>query len=184
MIRLAYDLEKNDFLNSQLYVLSIDENFKKQQKKEKYRIVGITLLFACILFFDESYRTTSYFFFATSVLYFLFYPWWAAWYYKRMYRQQIERHFENSLPYHMEIDLLESSINVRTTKGNQQIAGSRLSFIKEIKDYFFIVEDISFTTIIIPKESLQDENTVRDMLMSYTRISNAKYSSDLDWKWK
>lgn len=184
MIAFAYDLGKKDFLNFQLYTSSTDEAFNKQRKKERYRIAGLTLLFGCILFFEEGYQIYSFCFLGTSVLYFIFYSWWAAWYYKRTYRQQIEQQFKDTLPYHMEITLTEDSVNVHTIKGSRRIGTSQLSSITEIKDYFFVEEGVYSTAIIIPKEPLQDVGAVRDMLMFYAESFNIKYSTDLDWKWK
>ncbi len=184
MIAFAYDLEKEDYLNFQLYTSSTDENFIKQRKKERYRISLLTLIFGCVLFFEDGYRLYSYCFLGTSVLYFLFYSWWAAWYYKRAYRQQIEQHFKDSLPYHMEVSLVEDSVSIRTAKGSRRIEASQLSSITEIKDYFFVEESVYSTAIIIPKEPLQDAGAVRTMLMSYAESFNIEYSSNLDWEWK
>lgn len=184
MIAFAYDLGKKDFLNFQLYTSSTDENFIKQRKKERYRISLLTLIFGCVLLFEDGYRIYSYCFLGTSVLYFIFYSWWAAWYYKRAYRQQIEQHFKDSFPYHMEVSLTEDSVSIRTAKGSRRIETSRLSSITEIKDYFFVEEGVSSTAIIIPKEPLQDERAVRDMLVSYAQSFNIEYTTNLDWKWK
>lgn len=184
MIAFAYDLDKKDFLNFQLYTSSVDEEFNKQRKKERYRISLLTLIFGCVLFFEEGYRIYSFCFLGTSVLYFIFYSWWAAWYYKRAYRQQIEQHFKDSFPYHMEVEFTENSINIRTLKGSRHIGVSQLLSIIETKEYFFVEESVYSTAIIIPKEPLQNEVVVRDALMSYAESFNIGYSTDLDWVWK
>lgn len=56
MLELNYELEEEDLLQLQLYFASKDEMQIKQRRKEKYRMIGLSLLCGLLLFFDEGYR--------------------------------------------------------------------------------------------------------------------------------
>lgn len=183
MIELNYTLNEEDFLDFELYQASTDESIKKLRIKEKYRIIGLSLLCAFILFFDEDYRLYSYFFLGSSILFLVVYPWWSSWFYKRMYRKRIESIFNGYLPYPMKIILDETRIEVDSNKGHSVFDINNIKTITETGKYFFITSSQG-KTIIIPKNQLNNPEEVIKQLKNYESSQQFPFIQVLNWKWR
>ena len=183
MINIDINLNENDLLNLQLYFASSDEEMKKQRKKEKFRILGLSVLCGIMLFFDEGYRTYSYFFLGSALLFLIVYPWWSAWFYKRMYKKQVASFFKDKLPYHIEVVLSDEYIDIESPKGNSRIDVSDIKSITETGEYFFITTDRT-TSVTIPKDKTEETEKIREQLELYVTNSGVLFTQDLSWKWK
>lgn len=183
MINLDINLNENDLLNLQLYFASSDEEMKKQRKKEKFRILGLSALCGIMLFFDEGYRTYSYFFLGSALLFVIVYPWWSTWFYKRMYKKQVLSFFKDKLPYHIKVVLSDEHIDIDSPKGNSRIYMDNIKSITETREYFFITTDRT-TSITIPKNEAEEAKRIREQLEYYAANSGVLFTQDLGWKWK
>lgn len=183
MINLTYSLSETDLLNLQLYFASVDEEAKKQRKKEKFRTLGLSALCGIMLLFDGHYRIYSYFFFGATLLFFIVYPWWSAWFYKRMYKKQISSFFKGKLPYHMTITLGNEHIEIESQKGHSSTNINDLKSIIETEGYFFIMSGQT-SSVIIPKSTDEETERIREQLENYAVNSAIPFIRDLNWKWK
>jgi len=179
-MKFVFNLTENDFLNFQLYYASTDEGTKKLRMKEKYRIIGLSVLCGIILFFDEDYRTFSYFFLGSSVLFLFVYPWWSAWFYKRIYRKQIAETFKGKFPYPMEVSMENDTIGIDSPKGNTSFKTSDIKTIIETKGYFFVMMN-QLIYIIIPKIEKSDTENIRKQLGTYEINDQVPFIRNLEW---
>lgn len=184
-ITLDYELTEDDFLNLQLYYISTDEAARKQRKKEKYRILGLSVLCGLILLFDGDYQLYSYFFLGSALLFFLIYPWWSAWFYKRMYKRQISETLKGSFPHATKLLLDTDVIDVDTKNGYSRFTIHDVKSITETGTYFFITMS-QFITVIIPKNREDNTKTeeIENLLRSYEADYKVPYDKNIDWKWK
>lgn len=183
MINLDYSLNETDLLNLQLYFASTDEEIRKQRKREKYRMLGLSVLCGIMLLFDENYRIYSYYFLGTAILFYIVYPWWSAWFYKRLYKKQVSSSFKDKLPYNMRILLSNEYIEIENDKGHRQIQIKNIKSFIETKQYFFITTDQTIN-IPIPKNSIEEAVKIREQIAYYTVNSGVPFTKDLNWKWK
>ncbi|MFV0420450.1 MAG: YcxB family protein [Dysgonomonas sp.] len=183
MINIDIDLSENDLLNLQLFFASSDEEMKRQRKKEKYRILGLSALCSIMLFFEEGYRTYSYFFLGSTTLFLLVYPWWSAWFYKRMYKKQVSTFFKDKIPYRITLVLCNEYIDIESPKGNSRIYINNIKSITETGEYFFIVTDQK-TSITIPRNKVVNAKGMQEQLEYYKSNYSVLFNQDLTWKWK
>jgi hypothetical protein len=183
MLELDYGFGEEDFLQLQMYFASKDEEQIKQRKKEKYRIIGLSLLCGLLLFFDEGYRLLSYFFLSSSVFFFAIYPWWSVWFYKRMYRKYISESMRADFPYNTKLLLGNDVIELNTKKGHCHFSVNDMDAIIETGYYFFIMTSRQ-VTVIIPKHQLNNTEEVRMWLLRYKEYSPVSFVEDLNWKWR
>lgn len=184
-ITLDYELTEDDFLNLQLYHISTDEAARKQRKKEKYRILGLSVFCGLILLFEGDYQLYSYFFLGSALLFFLIYPWWSAWFYKRMYKRQITETLKGSFPHTTKLLLDTDVIDVDTKNGYSRFTIHDVKSITETGTYFFITMS-QFITVIIPKNREDNTKTeeIENLLRSYEADYKVPYDKNIDWKWK
>lgn len=183
MLELNYELEEEDLLQLQLYFASKDEMQIKQRRKEKYRMIGLSLLCGLLLFFDEGYRLLSYFFLGSSVLFFIIYPWWSVWFYKRMYRKQISESMRAEFPYNTKLLLGSEFIEIETKKGYRHYDVKEMDTIIETEHHFFIVRSRQ-VSIIVPKHRMNNTEEVKMRLLRYKENNQVSFVEDMDWKWK
>lgn len=184
-VTLEYELTADDFLNLQLYYASTDEAARKQRKKEKYRMLGLSVLCGLILLFEGDYRIYSYLFLGSALLFFLVYPWWSAWFYKRMYKRQIAETMKESFPHATKLLLDAGVIDVDTKNGYSRFTAYDVKSITETGAYFFITMS-QFITVIIPKSRKDNTTTeeVESLLKLYEADYKVPYNKNIDWKWK
>lgn len=183
MLELDYELTESDVLNMQLYQISQNQEFNKQRKREKIRLIGLSFLFGIILFFDEGFRFFSYFFLGSAVLFFLIYPWWSEWFYKRTLRKEVISKYKDTFPYRLNLVLNDDTLETKTIKGHRAFNISDIKSIAENKNYFFIgtVDQLS---IIIPKAQINDLSNIYKQIEYYTSHHNIQFISDLNWRWE
>lgn len=183
MINLNYSLNETDLLNLQLYFASTDKETKRLRRREKYRMLGLSVLCGIILLFDEDYRIYSYYFLGTAILFYIVYPWWSPWFYKRLYKKQVSSVFKDKLTYNMNVILSDEYIEIENHKGHKQIQTSDIKSIIETREYFFITTDQTIN-IPIPKSNIEDIEKIREQIAHYSTNSGVSFSQDLNWKWK
>lgn len=180
---LRYLLSEEDYINCELYYTSKDNNFQKQRIKDKYRIIGLSLLCALILFFDGDYEIYAYYFLGSAVILFIIYPWWSKIFYKRMIKSRLTNKYKNSFPQNIGLTLYDKSIELRNSSYIQTFEIYTIKEIIEIQDYFFIQRS-NVPPIIIPKKETPDIEPIRERLQQYKTDFNIAFINDEEYKWK
>lgn len=183
MLELDYNFDEEDFLQLQLYFASKDEAQIKQRKKEKYRIIGLSILCGLLLFFDEGYRLLSYFFLGSAVFFFAIYPWWSVWFYKRMYKKHISEKLREDFPYNTKLLLGSDVIEIETKKGRSYYGLDDLNTMIETERYFFVIMSRQ-VSVIIPKHRMNNVEEIRMQLLHYKENNSVSFVEDLDWRWR
>lgn len=182
-LQLHYILNEEDLLNLQLYHASKNENFKKQRIKDKYRIIGLSLLCGLILFLDGDYSFYSYYFLGSAFVFLLVYPWWSKWFYKRLLKSKVTNTYKSSFPQTIKLALHNKSIDLISKQQSYTFEIHNLHMVTEIKDYFFI-QISNFPPIIIPKKEMPDTNLIQKQLEQYNIEFKVPFISDFEYEWK
>ncbi|MBE0655227.1 MAG: YcxB family protein [Bacteroidales bacterium] len=182
MIRLEYQLVREDHVTFQLYIASKSERIKKKRRRTKFRLPLAYLLFAVIIYFVGEI-SLSLIFLLIGILWFLIYPKYEKRMYEKHYQSFVEENFKTESDPEVVIELTEEKINATDKSGNSSIKIDAITAVDEIKDYFFIKLSPG-QGLILPKSKIENmiefENWLNRVLEKYQIPKNI----DLDWKWK
>src|SRR6185436_2003694 len=90
---LTFNLDKEDYLNHQLFVASLSERIKNQRRRSRL-IWALGFLSLTTLFYLNDNQVLAYYFFAVSIFYIFFYQYYSRWYYKRHYTKFINETYK------------------------------------------------------------------------------------------
>lgn len=180
---LEYTINKNDYLNLQLYYISIDEAFNKRRKHERFRLSGFMLLFGLVSLMDNQLHHYSFILIPAAILFFFIYPWWSAWFYRRIYKRQMPEDIKKDFPYSIKLSLDEEVITYDSTIGKDSYQAKDISKIIEINEYFYLVIP-QIIWIIIPKSEIPDIKMVQTQFESYESAYSIPFERNENWKWK
>ncbi|MBL7966357.1 MAG: YcxB family protein [Prolixibacteraceae bacterium] len=182
MIRLEFQLEREDHVTFQLYIASKSERIKKNRKTTKYRVPIAYLILATIIFFVGELGL-SIMFILIGILWYLFYPKYELKRYEKHYRSYVEENFKTELESMAIIEFTETVINTNDNKGNSTIKIETIKEIDEIENYFFIRLSPGLG-LIIPKSKITDMSGFENWLNEIIKKYGIKRNVDLAWKWK
>ncbi|MBK5721355.1 hypothetical protein JGH11_10770 [Dysgonomonas sp. Marseille-P4677] len=182
-LQIHYTLNEEDFLNLQLYHAFKNEDFKKQRIKDKYRIIGLSLLCGLILFFDGYFSIYSYYFLGSAVLFFIVHPWWSKWFYKRLLKSKVINANKDCFPQTTTLILQDKQIDLINNKNSHTFDIHNLLNIEEIQEYFFL-QISNFPPIIIPKRQIPNINLIQKQLKQYNKNFDISFITDLEYRWK
>ncbi|NDV69859.1 YcxB family protein [Dysgonomonas sp. 25] len=180
MLELNYTLDKDDYIQFQLYIFSISPIMKKQRRTGRFILLGILLILG-ILFIPFN-PFISYYFWGMAVLAFLLFPLYSRWFYKRTLRKNTERNYdsENStISFKISDETIESSNKI----GHTTMYLKELLSIIELADYFYIQQSKQ-VYYIIPKKKIADPEGFKSHLLNCSRALQIPYLLELDWKWR
>jgi len=183
ILHLQYSTIENDLINQQLYFLSQDENFTKQRKKEKYRIIALSIVCGGVLLIDQTFSFLPFYFFGSAILFFIIYPWWSKWFYKRIIKTRVINKQKDIFPQDTIITFGEDFINVTFNQIETSIPFSHFFRIIEIPDYFFILTS-NYPIINIPKNQITDSKYASTYLKDYCESHGISFVADNNYKWK
>ncbi|MCT4639473.1 MAG: YcxB family protein [Bacteroidales bacterium] len=182
MMKLEFQLEREDHVTFQLYIASKSERIKKKRKTVKYRVPIVYLVLAAIIFFVGQLGL-SITFVLVGILWYLFYPKYELKKYEKHYRSYVEENFKSDLDPKVVIELTETVINTTEEKGNSSIKVETVKEIDEIGKYFFIKLNPGLG-LVLPKSKINDLHKFETWLSSVVEKYGIKRNIDLEWKWK
>ncbi|WP_445734367.1 YcxB family protein, partial [Mariniflexile sp.] len=158
-MNLNYSLNKDDYLQYQLYNASTTESTKKKRLKT-WIIVTFIFIILSILFYQADNKLLTYYFIAFSIITLIFYPFYQRNQYKKYYGKFIDETYKNR--FDKESNIIFNDMNFETFDftGESKINYSSLEKIIEISSHFFLKVK-NGGTLIIPKSKVENMEKVR-----------------------
>lgn len=181
-MQITYTLREKDYLNFQLYHLSVDDNIRKQRRNTQI-IVGLTVLILGLFFLFWGDKWEGIFFLVGAIpVYYL-----CGLYAGLLYRYSIKKHVTNlyrkTTPREANLSILEGSIEYHERGLISKYSFDELQTIVNIRKYlFFKFDESSF--IILPKRELSDVNYVIGRVRDDAKKYNVPFQEESGWKWR
>ena len=180
-MNIQYQLNREDFLQHQLYGASMKKGIKKKRLKSWLMNTFIFVLLSAVFYYYEVFMM-SYYFAAFAIITLIFYPFYQRRLYKKHYEKHIDENLKNSFGHSVEVRFNDSDLLASDYTGESKINYSSFEKIIEISSHFFL-KLTNGSMVIIPKSEIKSEE-VRDTLKSLSKKVTIPYSLELDWKWK
>jgi hypothetical protein len=177
-MKLEIELNKQDYLQYQLYAASK----RKSTKQERIKNQILFPLFLCLTGFllysangDKNYLIT---FGAISIISSMLSPFFLSFFYKRHYANFINEYYGDKIGKPGTLEIKNGWMLLIDNKSELKLPIKEIKEIVEIStNYFIIINNI--TSIILTKN-----NKTRDFISSLPKKYNIKYSNELNWQWK
>jgi YcxB-like protein len=179
---LTYNLDKEDYLNHQLFIASISDRIKKQRRRSRI-VWSIAFLSMAWLFYQKRDNFLAYYFLAFGILYMLFYPYYSKWFYRRHYKRSVTETFKNRFDKLSTVTIDDKYIHDVTDSGETKISISQIEKIYDTGDYFFLRLGPG-DTLIIPKLKISNADLVKKELKEIAAKLNVDLIEMKDWRWK
>ena len=181
-MNLKYSLDKDDYLQYQLYISSTTKSIKNK-RLHNWVIVTFIFVILSILFYQTDNKFLMYSFFVFAIITLIFYPLYQRSQYKRHYEKFIDETYKNR--FDKESNVIFKDVNLETfdLTGESKINYSSLEKIIEISSHFFLKIKTG-GSLIIPKSKVEDIEKVRTELRALSEKIKIDYSAELNWKWK
>lgn len=180
MIELNYSLNKEDYLNFQLFAATKNPVIKKQRLISRFLILLILALIG-FLFLNTNTLIACYFFLA-AVAFFLIYPLYSKWFYKRHFKKHVDQFFDPGVGV-ISVGFDDENMYLADKKSNSSVKLRELLGITEIANYF-LIQVTKANYVIIPRREVEDIEKLRDYLQKCSKKVDIPYSVELNWKWK
>lgn len=181
-MNIQYQLNREDFLQHQLYGASMKKSIKKKRWKSWLMSTFIFVVLSGVFYHYEVFMM-AYYFAAFAIITLIFYPFYQKRLYRKHYEKYIDENFKNSFGHSVEVRFNDSDLLASDYTGESKINYSSFEKIIEISSHFFL-KLMNGSMVIIPKSEMENEEEVRDTLRSLSKKVTIPYSLELDWKWK
>ena len=179
---LQFSLDKNDYLQHQLYIASTSKTIKK--KRIKSWLTTTLIFFVLGLFSSQTDNIfLTYYFFIFSIITLIFFPFYQRYRYKKHYQKFINENYKNRFGEEINVSFEEKTIETFDISGELKINHSSLEKITETSSYIFLKVKTG-GTLIIPKDKITKKDELKTKLQSLAQKIKIDYSLALDWEWK
>ncbi len=182
MIEYKYIIEKEDFLQHQLFAASNSKLISKTRYNSKILIPFFYLIIG-LGFYMMDQSIGGIIFVGIGVLWYFVYPLYLRKKYLRYYTRYIDENYTNRFGKVESLSFEEEYIYSKNFVGESKMKISEIVEIFEILDYFYLKFSIG-STLIIPKafvnNSIELEKEIKNMATRYS----IKHTVNLEWKWK
>lgn len=180
-VQIAYTLDKNDFLNHQLYLASKSPRIKQNRLKSRVWVIAMFLALAS-MFYVKNDTDLFYWFLFLALLAGILFPYYSRRMHVNHYKKYIDENYTNKLGKLVVLHLEDNRINSKDelSEGSLNLAG--LTEIVEVPTAIYIRVDTN--SLILPKEQIQNMNEVRDALEAVSINYNIPFRKELEWTWK
>lgn len=180
-MRLNYRLSENDYLQHQLYLASISKRIENKRKGNYFWIINFFAATAVIAFIlkNNSLTILSIIF---AVVTAIFYPCYERRYYEKHYKKYIKENYPDKSDENSYVEFLDNKVVIHNDHLETKLDYIKFDRIIEIENYIFI--RIGATSLIVPKERIENVDMVRDYLKTLAKTLSKDYIENLNWKWK
>lgn len=172
-----YDLDEQDFVDYQLFIVSKSERMLKKKRNSRLLLTAGSFSIAAY-FYAVGTSGMMYYFLLIGVLTALFYPKYYKWRYKNHYRNFIRTNYAARFNKPATLELTQSQVIARDDSGEGKVHLTEVEQVNETQNHFFL-QLKSNDSLIIPKKKLDDFQNLKAEFKS----RNLKIVDELDWKW-
>lgn len=185
-MRIQYILDKEDFLNFQLFTTSTLESAVRRRRKIRIFVPFIYLALGFWLYFkdqENNYKLTIFLILFAILWYFIF-PIFEARSYRNKLRKFIEVNYKDSLPMSVEMELEKESMYSIGLELENRIFYRDLDNIQETDHYLFVKIAETGQTLIFPKDKITNHQDLSNHFIAIAQNRNLPYAHYGDWRWK
>ena len=177
-----YKISEQDYLTFQLFSVSTNPRFKTQKKRGRW-VLSLSLLALALLFFKPEKLFLTAAFFISAVAVFYFYPKFFLKRYKAHFLVHVKDQFQDSIGKEITLTIDHERISSKDDQGAEvNLSLEDLSFIQEIKGYYFLIFKEGKSQII-PKERLEDQDSLVTDIENLVATKKVELRKNLNWKW-
>ncbi|MFY0483859.1 hypothetical protein ACI6PS_14775 [Flavobacterium sp. PLA-1-15] len=176
---LNYKLKENYFLQLQLYFAKNDGRVRKQIIRGTF-VWFIILAIVSVFAFRGFDNPFSYFFPLAALLSLIFFPSRIKESIFKEYQESIKA-YKNEFDKDVNLKIEDAYISVIDIDKEVKFKIETVETIIETGKFFYI--KLLTSSIIIPKDDLEDVNQIKQALLILSEKLKVNYKSDLDWKW-
>lgn len=177
----SYSIDQNDYLQYLFYSTSRSKKVKKRRSLNKFILLIIYMVTGLFLYSRNGPVASAIFFFLCLPLYFL-YNTFEKRQYQRHFTKFINTYFKDNLGKPATIELAENNFHVVDDEDNWH-AYEDVEEIMEITS-MVIIQLKNGVAIILPKNTIENAESLVNELNRISESRNILYTKDLDWKWK
>lgn len=178
-----YSLDQQDYLDYQLFYASQSPLVIRKRKRMRLLVPITYIILALILWFTKTDYILLTSFLLIALLWFFLYPLWSRRLYTRHYSKFNKEALKGRENNEAEVRIDENEIYSRTNTVETKISWAEIEEINEVPKAFYLKMKSS-TSIVIPKNKIRDEKTVREFLQQVSKSKNIKYNYFPNWEWK
>ena len=179
---IGYFLDKDDFLNYQLYTASQSENIKKKRLRGRIILPVIYLLFG-LLGFSNQRNGMMIVAIIVALLWYFCYPLWDRKRYIRHYEQFIKEHRKERDGKAATLTFTKDFIYAAEGEMESKIPVAEIEQVTEINTNIFIKLK-SGQSLILSKNKIDEVGDFIIFLKAFAEKLGINYSRELDWKWR
>lgn len=180
-MELEFSLDRLDFINYQLFLLSQTEGFIKKRKNNWVLppvfcvIIGLFMLF---------YKGPLFMmiFLIFGIFWVIFYPLYTKWYYKFYFFKLIGKRYKNRIGLAGRVAVKDKKIHLSDETGEQNIELKEVKEIIDVKHYIFVVFNPGMA-IILPKDKI-DSFHLGNFIQELEEQTGIARTDMYEWEWK
>ncbi len=181
-MNLHITLEKDDFLNYQLFTASKSPSVKKTMQKYQIHIpIAYVILATLVIVLDNI--ATGVVFLAVGVLWYFFSIRWLKKKYYKHYDKFVKERFANRFGEEGKITVEGEQIVSEDSSGESKVNLDALEEINETGSHFFIKLKTG-ESFIFPKEQVQDDDSFSAFIQTLKTKYHIRHNQELQWSWK
>ena len=180
-MQIAYTLNKNDFLNHQLYLASKSPRIERNRIKSRVWVIVMFLALASV-FYVKKDTGLFYWFSLLALIAGILFPYYSRRMHINHYKKYIDENYNNKIGKLVVLQLENDRIDSKDelSEGSLKLAG--LTEIVEVPTAIYLRIDTS--SLILPKVQINNMNEVRAALETISTSYNIPFRKELDWVWK
>ena len=174
-------LEKEDFLNYQLFTASKSKQIKKKRILTWLIFTALMLSLGFVML-QRTEKFLAYYFLIFGVVTLVFYPYYQRIQYKKHFLKHIDENYKNRIGKESELGFEGGYIISSAEASEGKIKLSEIEIINETANNLFIKLH-SGDSLIVPVR-LSNYKDFKSELTAVTESLDVKWNIELDWKWK
>ncbi|MES2848270.1 MAG: YcxB family protein [Bacteroidota bacterium] len=182
---LNYQLDRNDYLQHQLYTSSQSVWLKKENRKACLIYDGFSLGLSVAFYFVGQGKWGNYltlYFIILTIIFLFFYPSMLKSSQLKNCERSVDEVYKNRFGQTVEIVFSDETIETKDKMCEAKLQLKNVEKIIEIPSHFY-VKLLTGETLIVPKNGIHDIEMLRDNLKNLCQRLSVNFVSDLTWTW-
>ena len=181
-MKIEYKLERNDFIEHQLFAASKSETVIKNLQRSKIKLLLVYFVLGLVLFVLSD-TISALIFIGIGIAWHFLFPLYLKRKYLKLFEKFIDEHYKNRFGKQISLNFGEEYIDIISYMGESKLKTNEITAVNENSNYFFINLS-SGESLIIPKTIINQDSEFNDWVTSLVKKLNINHTIDLNWKWR
>lgn len=182
MIEFKFIIEKEDYLQQQLFAAYTSKTISKTRYRSKI-LIPLFYLIIGLGFYMKDQTFGGILFVGIGILWYFFYPLYLKKRYIRYYSKYIDENYSNRFGKPESLLIDDEYIVSKNYVGESKMRITEIVEINEISDYYYLKFSIG-TTLIIPKSFVNNAIELENEIKKIAARFQIEHIVDLEWRWK